>query len=174
MRRLALCIIMSVIASELLAQSDTTDVKAEYDFRKLTIVSAYEMDPTSRLWGVTEGYNRINEPTFLRLTGYPDESRKAARNLALQNGLWISFGGLLVGGLVTTLVPIWSDSANGSATNGLGWQFWLGTGMMAGSLVPVYIVSYFVPPRITPLGRAQQIARAYNEQLIESIYAEAE
>src|SRR6056297_1009610 len=109
-RRLALCIIMSVIASELLAQSDTTDVKAEYDFRKLTIVSAYEMDPTSRLWGVTEGYNRINEPTFLRLTGYPEESRKAARNLALQNGLWISFGGLLVGGLVTTLVPIWSDS----------------------------------------------------------------
>ncbi|MFW6293984.1 MAG: hypothetical protein ACOC7V_16915, partial [Spirochaetota bacterium] len=77
-------------------------------------------------------------------------------------------------GLVTTLVPIWSDSGNSSATDGLGWQFWLGTGLMAGSLVPVYIVSYFVPPRITPLGRAQQIARAYNEQLIESIYAEAE
>lgn len=144
------------------------DITALYNERKITILSSNE-NPASKDWVVSEGYNPINEPTFLRLAGYEAEAKASARNLAKQWTLWGSFAGLMTGGLLVALVPMWVDMAEPPYSSALSPTFYIGLGMICLSPLPIVFTG---PERITPLGKAARIADEYNGQLLEKLQAD--
>jgi hypothetical protein len=119
----------------------------------------------SQEWWVDEGYNRIDEFSFLRLAG--DKADAAAaykyhrRNTVMQILGWVA----AVGGFAYSFYGAFSQ--NNSETFDVT-PILVGVGACLGGTA-VGVIYLMKPPDLFPLGKAQQIARDYNQQLLEKI-----
>jgi hypothetical protein len=175
MKKFLVMILFSSVAAGVWAQDSMKDLTTLYNEKKLTILSSTE-DPASLSWNVTEGFKPINEPTFLRLAGYEKEAQDSANNLMWNTVVWSSWGVLLVGGGVVSMLPMilpmFTILTNPTATITNFWEspwLYVGLGMMA---VSVFMPFFAHPEKITTVGQAASIARAYNEQLLEQLKAD--
>ena len=148
---------------QLAAQQDNQSIRDKYDSLKITIKAPDGSGPEFMNWSVSEGFKEINEPTLLRLTGYKKEADSSARRLSLMQGMfWGGIGSCICGmfGMAAstfTYKPL-SDTV-----------MWSSVGLAGGGLVCLYIDLSMGHANIQPLGRANQIARDYNQQLLDSI-----
>ena len=132
---------------------------------------------SSTRWDVTQGYNKISEPDFLRTLGLDKESLASQSH---QNGAAIlTWGGAGLGvvGLAVVLIESFSwafspNIANGNITNNdimaFVWGVGGGTfGIVGGTIMMVIGMSE--SPNITPYGQAEAWAEKYNAQLMIKI-----
>ena len=156
---------MLFASGQLAAQQDNQSIQDKYDSLKITIKAPDGAGPEFMNWSVSEGFKEINEPTLLRLTGYKKEADASARRLSFMQGMfWGGIGSCVCGMLGMAASVTFSYSKPISNT-----VMWGSVGLAGGGLVCLYIDLSMGHANIQPLGRANQIARDYNQQLLDSI-----
>jgi hypothetical protein len=141
------------------------DLRAKYDASKMT-VAGYSQDPASLGWTVTYGYKKINEPTFLRITGHEDIAQQSARRHLYKNSML--FGGLAVE--VVGIGLMFLSLRNDNALILESPYFWAGSGVMFGGLVMTLFLGSG-PRNILTYGQAERIADEYNQALLDDLFA---
>jgi hypothetical protein len=152
----------------LAAQENTGDLQSIYESRKISILP--EGAPAASLfWTVTAGFKTINEAQFLLLAGYKAEAEASRKHESLRG--W-AFGGMIgvmsIGGLLmmdAVLVPmlVYPGSFRMNYT-----EMIVGGAVLMGGFY-VSLLTIRIPPNTIPYGRATQIARSYNDSLIDTI-----
>lgn len=144
------------------------DLRSEYEASKMTVVD-HSQDPASLGWSVTYGYKKINEPTFLRITGHEDLAQQSARRHLYKNSM-------LLGGLAVEVVGIglmFLSLRNDNVFILESPYFWTGTGVMFGGLFMTLFLGNG-PRNILTYGQAGIMAEDYNQALLDDLFAPEE
>ncbi len=161
----ATLLLLLITGGSLFAQQAAgSDLQSRYNSLKMSIAPSAPNDPTTRQWVVTEGFDKITEPTFLKLAGYPKEARKSQLK---RFGVWsllVSSGVLSVAGMLVMAGPLLTNNYAGNTVDSVT----VGGGLAIGGLT-LMAVGVFIPMNILPYGRAEQIARDYNQALLEKL-----
>jgi hypothetical protein len=167
-------LVLAILGLAAVAWAQDQDLKAKYDSQKMTILSDTE-NMSSKSWSVTKGYEVISEARFLHLAGFEEESKLSQSNvdfdMFMGNVLWIGLGtglGLdLYGTYLMTSYPVGDLAAGDKAMKEGSTVMYTGLGILLASVVVPFFFSKPVP--ISPLGKATQIARDYNDALLASL-----
>jgi hypothetical protein len=163
---LGLILVFSLLGpGRLAAQQDMQSIQDKYDSLKISIKAPDGSGPEFMNWTVSEGFKEINEPTLLRLTGYKKEADVSSRRLAFMQGMLWGGVGLCIGGILGmgASVAFQYSKPISSAV------MWSSVGLAGGGLVCMYVDLCMGHANTQPLGRINQIARDYNQQLLDSI-----
>jgi hypothetical protein len=186
MRTVKLCLILSLIlqgTSLLFSQQApalTPEQQEQFDSQKLTVtgfrvitVSAYGgttgdsgFGPGSKNWEVSKGYDKIDEPNFLRTLGLDKEALDAQAHQTTKSLLTWGGVGIAVVGLVVIFVPVLSPP---TTTDNSGITTILAGGAISLGGSVMILVASSMPPNITTYGRASALADKYNAQLLIKI-----
>ena len=117
----------------------------------------------SRRWKADEGYNRIIEAKFLFLAGdLPDSVASDVHHFQKTTGEILGWAGA-VGGFAYCYYGAFSQS-NSEAFNVTPVLVGVGTCLVGAAIAVIYTM---LSPDVLPFGKAQQIARDYNQRLLE-------
>jgi hypothetical protein len=172
--RVSLClagVLLLVAGGALWAQQDVGGLQKAYESRKISILPE-DAPPGYLWWSATEGFKTIEEPVLLNLAGYDAEAQSSRAHHTLRSVANIgSWGTIIVGSLLfldSALVPmILYRSLRINTT-----EMYVGAGAVAlGGLVwTIFVLP--IPPDTVPYGKITQIARDYNDTLIDTINKE--
>lgn len=164
-RGLVLLLLLSSTVA-LLAQQNDQSLQDRYDAIKISILPD-GADQTFLNWTVNEGFKRINEPTFLQLTGFQNEAQKSAGHLVLKWGLVSGGMATVLAGFAVMILPLLQTSS----TTDTFTPFVVGLGIVTGGSF-LSLFTFLIPNDTVPYGRAEQIARDYNQYLLEKLNAD--
>jgi hypothetical protein len=157
------------------ASTLTPDQQQQFDSQKLT-VTGFGMTLASTRWVVTQGYNKLNEPDFLRILGLDKESLNSQSHQTGVAVLTWGGAGLGVVGLAVVLISTLSFATNPNIANGTSMpnigaftaKIGGGTlGIVGGTIMMG--IGMTQSPNITPYGQAEAWAEKYNAQLVIKI-----
>jgi len=176
-KRLGLILAMIGLGSSLLFSQDTSTLTPEqqeqFNSQKLT-VTEFSMVLYSTHWVVSKGYDKINEPDFLRTVGLDKEALDSQSHLGTKSFLTWGGAGVAVVGLAVVLIGSLSVATNPNYfmdTSGVGTfvaEIGIGTVAIVGGSITMAI-GMSEAPNITPYGRASDLADKYNAQLLIKI-----
>jgi hypothetical protein len=187
-KKLCFCVLFYLIGSSIVFSEDPKSNR-DYLREQLTIEVKYGYFGTYtpninrltinqyRYWTFYQGFSMIDEPTFLTLTGFPNEAEEAQRFKNVNDILNISAattaisGGLLLTtGLVAILISmsyedfmspealLWNDIARVS--------MWTGLGLSTATIIPA-IIQMSRGDKWMPLSKAYEIMLLYNREQFE-------
>ena len=193
MRMVNVCLIFAFTAlgSSLLYSQQapvlTPEQQQQFDSAKLT-VTGYRIitigqygtgdsgfGPSSKNWEAAKGYEKINEPDFLRTLGLDKEavdsqSHQTSKSLLTAGGVGASIVGLAIMLYPLVSPPMTTDQYGFSSIN-TGTEFTyiaIGAAISLGGAIMIGIGAS-ESPNITPYGRAEALAEKYNAQLLIKI-----
>jgi hypothetical protein len=164
-------LLLVLSGAALWAQEDVGELQAQYEQRKLTILPE-QGAPASLGWSAMLGFKRIDEPTLLQVAGYEAESQASRRHLTMFNALNFACLGATVVGLLLEMDGIFVPMILYPGTFRMNFtEMYVGLGVMgAGFMAWMFVLT--IPVNTQPRGRIDQIARDYNDALIDTINAE--
>lgn len=186
MKMVKICLILSLIVQGTCllfsqqAPTLTPEQQEQFDSQKLTVtgyriitISQYGsplgdsgFGPGSKNWEVSKGYDKIDEPDFLRMLGFDKEALDAQTHKNSKALLtWGGFG-IAVVGLIVILAPVFSPP---TGTDSSGMSTILAGGAISLGGTVLVLVGSSMPPNITTYGRASALADKYNAQLLIKI-----
>ncbi len=169
-RILAALLILSAPAAW--SQQEVGSLQREYEARKITILPE-QAAPQSLWWSATEGFKPIDEPALLKLIGYSSEAAVARKHKAFRTTVNVGMlGAMITGGLLmldSTLTPmiVYPGSIRMNFP-----EMIVGGVVMVASMYTGLFWTVRIPPNTLPHGRIVQIARDYNDGLIDTINEE--
>jgi hypothetical protein len=161
----SVCVVFLFAAATTLgAQQSNGSLQQKYESLKISLLPD-QAAPTYLNWVPTEGFQQINEPTFLRLAGFEKEAHLSASHQFLKWGLF--WGGLGVSAVGLGVMSLQLIAPQHSQNYDFTYMI-VGASVAFGALIPS-IISIGIPLDTMPYGRAQQIAQDYNDALIEKL-----
>lgn len=126
-----------------------------------------------RRWTGRQGFDRVSEPQFYNIAGYPEEAKKADTYKSVGWGLLIAGGAMVVGGLAWMMLGVTAtDYDNPNYLTRMNTSLYGGLIISLVGVIPLTIGSTRVRRNWSSAEQAQIAADKFNRSLAKRILSE--